>query len=130
MSSPPESVRIDKWLWCARFYKTRTLAADAIKNGRVMINGQRAKPAREVHIEDSVSIEKPPYFHLITVLDIANQRVSAPKAAALYSESSESIQAREELAAKIKASRVIDDRRFGKLTKKERRDREKLKRDF
>ena len=93
-------------------------------------HSQRAKPAREVRIADIVSIEKPPYFHLITVLDIAAQRVSAPKAAALYSESAESIKAREELAAKIKASRVVDDRRFGKLTKKERRDREKLKRGF
>ena len=120
--------RIDKWLWCARFYKTRTLAADAIKNGRVMINGQRAKPARDVRIEDSISIEKPPYFHLITVLGIATQRVSAPKAAELYLESPQSIEARKELAAKIKASRVVDERRFSKLTKKERRDREKLKR--
>ncbi|MEM7467260.1 MAG: S4 domain-containing protein [Pseudomonadota bacterium] len=120
--------RLDKWLWCARFFKTRSLATASIKNGRVSVNGERAKPARIVQIDDTIRIEKPPYEQIITVLAIAQQRLSAPKAAALYSESADSIQAREALSAKIKASRVVDERRFGKLSKKERRDREKFKR--
>ena len=123
-----EQQRIDKWLWCARFYKTRSLAADAIKNGRVSVNGQRAKPARNVQINDQVSVEKPPYTQFVTVLGTAQQRLSAPKASELYEESAESVAAREDLAMKIKASRVVEDRRFGKISKKERRDREKLKR--
>ncbi|MGR8949422.1 MAG: RNA-binding S4 domain-containing protein [Gammaproteobacteria bacterium] len=125
-----EEQRIDKWLWCARFYKTRSLAADAIKNGRVNVNGQRVKPARNVQINDQVSVEKPPYTQYVTVLGMAQQRLSAPRASELYEESPESVAAREELAIKIKASRVVEDRRFGKISKKERRDREKLKRSI
>ena len=123
-----EQQRIDKWLWCARFFKTRSLAADAIKNGRVSINNQRAKPSRNVQINDNVLIEKPPYEHLVTVLGIAQQRQSAPKAIELYLESAESLARRQDLAERIKAAKVVEDTRFGKLTKKERRDRENFKR--
>ena len=125
-----EQQRIDKWLWCARFFKTRSLAADCVKNGRVIINGQRAKPSRNVNLSDVIEIEKPPFTQTVTVLAIANQRLAAAKASELYNESAESVSRREELAAKIKASRVVEDRRFGKLSKKERRDREKLKRGW
>ena len=125
-----EQQRIDKWLWCARFFKTRTIAADSIKNGRILVNGQRAKPSRAVGVNDVIEIEKPPFTQTVTVLGVANQRLAAAKASALYDESTESISRREELATKIKASRVVEDRRFGKLSKKERRDREKLKRGW
>ena len=123
-----EQQRIDKWLWCARFFKTRTIATDAVKNGRVFINGQRAKPSRSVQKDDILKIEKPPFEHEIVVLSTTNQRQSATKASELYQESAESVALREDLAARMKASTVIEDTRFGKLTKKERRDRENFKR--
>lgn len=123
-----EQQRIDKWLWCARFFKTRSIAADAIKNGRISVNGQKTKPARNIQINDTVRIEKPPFTHLVIVLGIASQRQSATKASALYSETDESIAERTELAERIKAAKVVEDTRFGKLTKKERRDRENFKR--
>lgn len=123
-----EQQRIDKWLWCARFYKTRSLAADAIKNGRVSINDQRIKPARNVEINDTVRIEKPPFEQLVTVLGITSQRQSAAKASELYSESAESLARRNDLADRIKAVKIVEDTRFGKLSKKERRDRENFKR--
>lgn len=123
-----EQQRIDKWLWCARFFKTRSLAADAIKNGRVSVNEQRAKPARNIEINDTVRIEKPPYEQFVTVLGIASQRQPAVKAAELYIESEESIARRNDLADRIKAAKIVEDTRFGKLSKKERRDRENFKR--
>ena len=125
-----EQQRLDKWLWCARFFKTRSLASDAIKNGRVSVNGQRAKPSRNVAPHDIIDVEKPPFVQSVTVLATSNQRLGAAKAAGLYEESADSIAKREDLAAKMKASRVIDERRYGKLNKKERRDREKFKRGF
>jgi ribosome-associated heat shock protein Hsp15 len=125
-----EQQRIDKWLWCARFFKTRTMAADAVKNGRVSLNGQRAKPSRNVQKDDQLKIEKPPFEQDIIVLGVAKQRQSAAHAGELYQESAESIALREDLATKIKASQVQEDTRFGKLTKKERRDRENFKRTF
>ena len=123
-----EQQRIDKWLWCARFFKTRSLASDSIKNGRVAVNGQRVKPARTIQLNDTIDVEKPPFVQTVAVLGFANQRQSAPKASKLYEESNESIAKREDLAAQIKASRVVEERRHGKLNKKERRDREKFKR--
>lgn len=125
-----EQQRIDKWLWCARIYKTRAIAADAIKNGRVSINGIRTKPARTVKPGDKLIVEKPPYSFHIEILAIANQRQSATNAMELYAESTESIEQRRELSDRIQASKIVEDRRFGKLNKKQRRDREKFIREL
>src|SRR4030095_12242692 len=96
-------VRLDKWLWAARFSKTRTLAAEAIDAGRVEVNGERAKRARHITIGDKLRIRKPPFEQQIDVLGESEQRGPASIAATLYSESEESRKAREVMAAKLKA---------------------------
>ena len=91
------SVRLDKWLWAARFYKTRSLAVEAVNGGHVHVNGQRVKPSREVHIGDELKINKTPYSYTITVQALSNKRGSASIAQTLYVEHAESIQQREVL---------------------------------
>lgn len=120
--------RLDKWLWCARFYKTRALAVDAIKAGRVAVNGQVAKPAKIVNPGDRLVIRQPPFEIALEVLGTAKQRLGAPQARALYAESAESIKARDLLREQLRLSAVIEDPRSGKLNKKDRRDREAFKR--
>jgi ribosome-associated heat shock protein Hsp15 len=115
-------VRLDKWLWSARFYKTRTLAADAIDAGRVEVNGERAKRARHITIGDNLRIRKPPFEQIIEVLGESEHRGPASVAATLYSESEDSRKAREAMAAKLKAMGPPVFRDRGKPGKKERRD--------
>lgn len=115
-------VRLDKWLWSARFYKTRTLAAEAIDAGRVEVNGERAKRARHITIGDKLRIRKPPFEQLIEVLGESEHRGPASVAATLYSESEDSRKAREVMAAKLKAMGPPVFRDRGKPGKKERRD--------
>ena len=123
-----EEQRIDKWLWCARFYKTRTLAADAIKAGRIWVNGQLAKPSRMVKTGDELVVNRPPFTAEIRVLGVAKQRGSATVAATLFEESPQSIAARQALAERLRLSAVIEDPRQGKLSGRDRREREALKR--
>jgi len=120
--------RLDKWLWCARFYKTRALAVDAIKAGRVTVNGQVAKPAKTVNPGDSLVVRQPPFEIVLEVRGIAKQRVGAPQARALYEEDAASVAARERLREQLRLSAVIEEPRSGKLNKKDRREREALKR--
>lgn len=123
-----EEQRIDKWLWCARFYKTRTLAADAIKAGRISVNGQLAKPSRMVKAGDELVVNRPPFAAEIIVKGVAKQRGSATVAATLFEESEQSIAARQALAERLRLSAVIEDPRQGKLSGRDRREREALKR--
>jgi ribosome-associated heat shock protein Hsp15 len=87
---------LDKWLWAARFFKTRKLAQDAIAGGKVHVNDQRAKPGKEIKIGAVLAISKETYRWLITVTAISNQRRPAPEAALLYDESQESKLKREQ----------------------------------
>ena len=93
-----ERLRIDKWLWSARFYKTRTLAAEEIGKGRVEINGQEAKAAREVKVGDTVSVRREALTRTVVVKGLSNMRGPAPVAQQLYEETPESLKAREEAA--------------------------------
>lgn len=93
-----ERLRIDKWLWAARFYKTRGLAVEEIDKGRVEINGQAAKPAREVKAGDTVAIRREAVTRTVIVRGISAQRGPAPMAQQLYEETPESIAARERAA--------------------------------
>jgi len=93
-----ERLRIDKWLWSARFYKTRTLAAEEIGKGRVAINGQEAKAAREVKVGDTVSVRREAVTRTVVVRGLSNMRGPAPVAQQLYEETPESLKAREEAA--------------------------------
>jgi ribosome-associated heat shock protein Hsp15 len=99
-----ERLRVDKWLWAARFYKTRGLAADEIDKGRISINGQVAKASREVRAGDLVLMRQGPVQRTVQVLGISASRGPAPVAQALYAETPDSI------AARIKAA---ENRRLG-----------------
>jgi ribosome-associated heat shock protein Hsp15 len=106
MPSPnPESVRIDKWLWAARFYKTRSLATTAVNGGKIHLNGARIKPSRAVKQGDTLHIQRGPYASEITILDLAEKRGPAKVAQALYKESEESMQKRNDLAAQQRFER-------------------------
>jgi ribosome-associated heat shock protein Hsp15 len=115
------SVRLDKWLWAARFFKTRTLAADSIDTGRVEVNGERAKRSRAITVGDTLRIRKPPFEQVIEVLGESEQRGPATVAATLYKETEASIKVRDSLKAQMKALGRPVFREKGKPGKKERR---------
>jgi len=92
------AVRIDKWLWAARFFKTRSLASAAVAGGKVHVNGERAKPARSVRAGDVLRIRKDQQEFLVTVAGVSERRGSAEQARVLYEESAESIERRKLLA--------------------------------
>ena len=96
-------VRLDKWLWAARFYKTRTLAAEAIAGGKVQVNGDRPKRARPVAVGDEVRIRQGPYEHSVVVRELSERRGPASQAATLYEETAASREARERLAIQLKS---------------------------
>ncbi len=121
------SMRIDKWLWCARFYKTRSLAAEAIKSGKVKINNDGAKPAKIVSPGDKLSIRKKALKYDITILEIPKTRLSAAKANLLYEESEESIKNRELISAQLNADAGLFPKIHGRPTKRDRRDLMKFK---
>jgi ribosome-associated heat shock protein Hsp15 len=120
-------IRLDKWLWCARFFKTRSIAAAALKTGKVSANGERAKPSKTIRPGDKLNIRKGPYHYVITVLDLAKSRRSATDAALLYEESSKSISERELLAAQLKAEAALTPTTKGRPSKKDRRSIIKFK---
>ena len=125
-----ERLRVDKWLWAARFYKTRTLASEEIVKGRVQVNGQDAKPSREIKVGDTVVIRQGPVIRTLTVLGISQQRGSAPIAQALYAETPDSIRDREHAAEQRRLgsepARTIE---HGRPTKRDRRNIEKARDD-
>ena len=97
-------MRIDKWLWCARFYKTRSLAVEAIEAGRVQVNGERAKPAKDVKPGDEVVVRRPPYEQAIVVRGVSDRRGPASEAQQLYEETAESRARREAITAELRAN--------------------------
>jgi len=116
-------MRIDKWLWVARFFKTRSLAVQAIEAGHISVNGERAKPAKALRLGDRVAIRKPPFEHHVTVKGFSEMRGPAAVAATLYEETEESRARRAVLAAEM---RTLPAPRFkGRPTKKTRRDYER-----
>lgn len=121
-------VRLDKWLWAARFYKTRTLAAEAIAGGKVQVNGDRAKRARPVDVGDEIRVRQGPYEHRVVVRELSERRGPASQAAGLYEETAESREARERMALQLKTmhSAFVPER--GRPTKRDRREIERLKR--
>ena len=120
--------RLDKWLWAARFYKTRGLAAEAIAGGKVQVNGDRAKRARPLRLGDEVRVRQGPYEYLVVVRELADRRGPASQAAGLYEETPESREARERLALQLKTlhAAFVPDR--GRPTKRDRREMERFKR--
>lgn len=123
---PADGLRLDKWLWAARFYKTRSLAAEEIGKGRISVNGQVAKPSRELRVGDEVLLRQGPVQRTVRVLGLSAVRGPAPVAQALYAETPESIAARQ-LAAEQRrlAAEPALAIAQGRPTKRDRRDIER-----
>ncbi|MHB1864532.1 MAG: RNA-binding S4 domain-containing protein [Gemmatimonadaceae bacterium] len=127
MADDASKIRIDKWLWAARFFKTRSLATDAVAGGKVEVNGDRAKPAKLVQPGDTVRLRLGPYEHSLVVRALAGRRGSARDAQVLYEETAESLAARQRQAEQLRlapAAFVFEDK--GRPTKKDRRDIKRL----
>jgi ribosome-associated heat shock protein Hsp15 len=114
-----ERARFDKWLWAARFYKTRSLAAQAIEAGDARINDERVKPAHAVREGDAVRVRKERIAFIVDVVALADRRGSATDAAKLYRETEASVAAREEL--RLRRGAEAAERTSGRPTKRDRR---------
>ena len=122
-----DRLRIDKWLWAARFYKTRSLAAEELDKGRVRVNDVEAKPSREVKVGDTLTLRQGPVTRTLVVRGISSQRGGAPAAQLLYEETAESLAAK---ALQAEQRRLGQEPAIsqtqGRPTKRDRRDIEKL----
>ena len=118
---PVDKVRVDKWLWAARFFKTRPLATEAVSGGKVTINGARAKPGRAVSVGDTLSIRRGPFVFDVVVRGVTGRRGPAEIAARLYEETDESREKRSRLAAQLQQQRALRTAQRGRPDKKERR---------
>ena len=126
-----DRLRLDKWLWAARFHKTRALAADEVGKGRVRVNGQPAKPARELKAGDTVEMRQDAVWRVVAVLALSPIRGPAPLAQTLYQETPESLAARQKAAEQRRlaaepASAIVQ----GRPTKRDRRDIDKTRADW
>src|SRR5690349_16791683 len=121
-------VRLDKWLWAARFFKTRALAVQAIETGKVEVNGERAKRAKHLQVGDDLRIRIGPYHHVVKVRVLSERRGPPAIAAELFEETEESRKAREAMRIQVRAAQAVPGYDRGRPTKKDRRDIEKLKR--
>lgn len=118
--APAEAkIRIDKWLWAARFFKTRSLASQAVDGGKVHCNGERVKPARAVHVGDELSIRQGPYEVMVMVRALSERRGPASEAALLYEETPESVAARAVLREQLRVEPTFEHK--GRPTKRDRR---------
>jgi ribosome-associated heat shock protein Hsp15 len=121
-------VRVDQWLWAARFYKTRALAADAVDGGRIEVNGDRVKRSRILKVGDEVRVRMPPYEHILEVESLSARRGPATEARRLYRETDASREARERMAWQVRNASIAADYERGRPGKKDRRELERLKR--
>jgi ribosome-associated heat shock protein Hsp15 len=120
---PLEALRLDKWLWAARLFKTRALAAEEASLGRVTVNGLVAKPARDIRPGDLLQLRQGPVQRVLTVRGLAAQRGPAPVAQALYEETPESLAAREAAATRRRMGvEPADSLTDGRPTKRNRRE--------
>ncbi len=120
-------VRLDKWLWAARFFKTRSAAAQAVDGGKIDINGERAKRSRLIQPGETVTVRRPPYDHHVVVLALSDVRGPAAAAAALYEETDASKKARELLAFQLKNAPTLSFEGGGRPTKRDRRDIQRVR---
>ncbi len=121
MNEPLTKIRLDKWLWAARFFKTRALAAEAISGGKVHVDGRRVKPSKEISLGSRIEITKEPYTFEITVTGLSSQRRPAKEASLLYEEHPESLARRQEEAARRQAERIASQAPARRPDKKQRR---------
>lgn len=123
---PLLTLRIDKWLWAARFFKTRRLASDAISGGKVHINGQRTKPSKDIRLNDELQIHKNGYKWDIAIKGLSAQRRPASEAALLYEESEKSLKRRQALLA-LNKDTYTSTPRAERPNKKQRRQIHRFK---
>lgn len=121
-----DKCRLDKWLWAARFYKTRSLATEAIETGKTHVDGDRVKPAKEVKVGQVIHIRRKELEMEVAVKALSVIRKGAPEAALLYEETSESLQKRENLSVTREAEHARRERGAGRPTKRQRRDIKKF----
>ncbi len=114
-------VRIDKWLWAARFFRTRSLAAEAVDAGQVRVADQRVKPAHAVRVGERIGVRKAGLVFEVDVIALSDRRGGASDAAKLYRETAESAAAREQEILRRKAAAANEPRLAGRPTKRERR---------
>ena len=124
---PREKLRLDKWLWAARFFKTRSLAKAAIEGGKVHLGGQRVKVSREVSVGDTLQIRQGWDEKVVVVMALSEQRRGAPEAQRLYEETGESVAKREAEAAARKAAGGMIDRPDRRPDKRQRRQIHRFK---
>ncbi|HUF19777.1 MAG TPA: RNA-binding S4 domain-containing protein [Burkholderiales bacterium] len=127
MDDSNEPVRVDKWLWAARFFRTRSIAAAAIEGGKVQVNGERVKPAKPLKPGDRVHVRSGQFIWDITVLALSQRRGRAVEAQKLYQESPDSRKAREDRATVLKAERQSAPQVKGRPTKRDRRQLARIK---
>jgi ribosome-associated heat shock protein Hsp15 len=118
---PTTPVRVDKWLWAARFFKTRSLAAEAVEGGKVQVDGERAKPSKAVKPGSEVRVRLGPYEHIVLVTGTAVRRGTATEAARLFEETAASKEAREKLHWQLTRAAPAMDPAKGRPTKRDRR---------
>ena len=123
-----ERVRVDKWLWAARFFKTRSAATDAVAGGHVQVGGERVKPAKEIQVGDRLEIRRGEVRWTVVVTELADRRGSASVAATLYDETPESIANRERERAERRVARPLGADLGARPTKQDRRRIEALRR--
>ncbi len=121
-----DKCRLDKWLWAARFYKTRSLATEAIETGKIHVDGDRVKPAKEVKVGQVIHIRRKELEMEVAVKALSVIRIGAPEAALLYEETSESLQKRENLSVTRETEHARRERGAGRPTKRQRRDIKKF----
>lgn len=122
-----QQVRLDRWLWAARFYKTRAMATEAVNGGKVHVNGARAKASKLIHPDYTLAVSKGPYVFEIVVRELRDRRVSAPLARQMYEETESSVQQREKTRLSIKSQPTIEF--HSRPSKKERRQSLRVKRE-
>ena len=126
MNDPP-GVRIDRWLWAARFFRTRSLAKSAVAGGKVHVDSQRVKPAKEIHVGQYVRINKDGVLFDLEVLQLSEQRQSAPIAQSLYKETAESIERRQIAVSQRRMARAGLNIPAQRPNKRDRRARSELR---
>ena len=122
IESADDKCRLDKWLWAARFYKTRSIAADAVDSGKVRVDGDRAKTAKEVKTGMLISVRSKEFEIEVEVIGLYNVRRGAPEAALLYAETEQSKTKRENAKLTREADNGIRERGAGRPTKRQQRD--------